>query len=291
MSRDLSGILRGMQIVAEALAKHQTSHAKQFWANSSIRRGLEEGVTALQSKANSVLKDPGKELENVGNALKEALERSSTVTSGIREFASTPAASSEETGPTSSPGSDGKINLANLDVSSVTLTELEQILSEIKQKKVRLRYEEDQRKLKSERVAAVPPEPSVQRAPEAVKGTEQVKNILDVVANYRKDEAVQVPIELPELSDVAKQRKVPSSRIGRVISFGNLFAGLGLGTVTGLTKGALGMEGGAATMKEAVLSPDNMERIVDTLCKVRGAALKLGQILSKFHHFPQNHLK
>lgn len=29
-----------------------------------------------------------------------------------------------------------------------------------------------------------------------------------------------------------------------------------------------------------MLSPQNAERIVDTLCKVRGAALKLGQILS-----------
>ncbi len=33
-------------------------------------------------------------------------------------------------------------------------------------------------------------------------------------------------------------------------------------------------------MKDALLSPANAERIVDTLCKVRGAALKLGQILS-----------
>lgn len=33
-------------------------------------------------------------------------------------------------------------------------------------------------------------------------------------------------------------------------------------------------------MKDALLSPQNAERIVDTLCKVRGAALKLGQILS-----------
>lgn len=29
-----------------------------------------------------------------------------------------------------------------------------------------------------------------------------------------------------------------------------------------------------------MFSPQNAERIVDTLCKVRGAALKLGQILS-----------
>lgn len=78
---------------------------------------------------------------------------------------------------------------------------------------------------------------------------------------------------------MAKQRTVPSSRIGRVVSFGQLFAGLGVGTVTEMTKGALGL-GKAKNVKEALLSPANAERIVDTLCKVRGAALKLGQILS-----------
>lgn len=62
-------------------------------------------------------------------------------------------------------------------------------------------------------------------------------------------------------------------------SFGGLFAGLGLGTINELTKGALGL-GGSTNMRDALLSPANAERIVDTLCKVRGAALKIGQILS-----------
>lgn len=78
---------------------------------------------------------------------------------------------------------------------------------------------------------------------------------------------------------MAKQRAVPSSRIARVASFGQLFAGLGIGTVNELTKGALGF-GGSTNVRDALLSPANAERIVDTLCKVRGAALKLGQILS-----------
>lgn len=82
-----------------------------------------------------------------------------------------------------------------------------------------------------------------------------------------------------QLKVVAKQRTVPSSRIGRVASFGQLFAGLGLGTINELTKGALGL-GGSKNVKDALMSPQNAERIVDTLCKVRGAALKLGQILS-----------
>lgn len=67
--------------------------------------------------------------------------------------------------------------------------------------------------------------------------------------------------------------------MSRVASFGSLFAGLGVGTASELVKGAVGL-GGSKNVKEALFSPQNAERIVDTLCKVRGAALKLGQILS-----------
>ncbi|TPP51551.1 ABC domain containing protein kinase [Fasciola gigantica] len=59
----------------------------------------------------------------------------------------------------------------------------------------------------------------------------------------------------------AKERRVPSSRIGRIAGFGS--------------------------SEDAVLGPDNpflteanLQRIVDTLCRMRGAALKLGQMLS-----------
>lgn len=54
---------------------------------------------------------------------------------------------------------------------------------------------------------------------------------------------------------------------------------MGVGTLNELAKGAVGL-GGTLDVKQALLSPKNAERIVDTLCKVRGAALKLGQILS-----------
>lgn len=108
--------------------------------------------------------------------------------------------------------------------------------------------------------------------------------MINLVASYKPNVPIEPPtpagpIELPQLSTVAKQRKVPSSRVARLASFGGLFAGLGLGTVSELTKGALGL-GGTTDPKEALFSPNNAERIVDTLCKVRGAALKLGQILS-----------
>jgi aarF domain-containing kinase len=69
-----------------------------------------------------------------------------------------------------------------------------------------------------------------------------------------------------------------------MMSFGQLAAGLGVGTVAEMTRRALRLTDEpptvASTLDSAFLSPANAERIVDTLCKVRGAALKIGQILS-----------
>lgn len=83
-----------------------------------------------------------------------------------------------------------------------------------------------------------------------------------------------------QLAETAKQRKVPSSRIGRMVSFGTLAAGLGLGTASEYAKRTLGIGNPTPETSSLFLSKGNMDRIVDTLCKVRGAALKLGQIMS-----------
>uniref|UniRef100_A0A8C5NUU5 Atypical kinase COQ8A, mitochondrial n=1 Tax=Jaculus jaculus TaxID=51337 RepID=A0A8C5NUU5_JACJA len=82
----------------------------------------------------------------------------------------------------------------------------------------------------------------------------------------------------------ARERKVPVTRIGRLANFGGLAVGLGFGALAEVAKKSLRSE--SSTGKKAVLdsspflSEANAERIVSTLCKVRGAALKLGQMLS-----------
>ncbi|XP_050683170.1 atypical kinase COQ8B, mitochondrial isoform X3 [Leptidea sinapis] len=83
-----------------------------------------------------------------------------------------------------------------------------------------------------------------------------------------------------KLSEYSKARVVPSSRIGRMISFGSLAAGLGVGTVAQFARNTLQSVTGKEETSNPFMSTANAERIVDTLCKVRGAALKLGQLLS-----------
>uniref|UniRef100_A0A7E4VIR1 ABC1 domain-containing protein n=1 Tax=Panagrellus redivivus TaxID=6233 RepID=A0A7E4VIR1_PANRE len=89
------------------------------------------------------------------------------------------------------------------------------------------------------------------------------------------------------LSD-SRERSVPSSRFGRFASFAGLAVGLGSGAAVEVTKRAFGYgnSGETSTADRVVgssnpfLTPANAERIVQTLCRVRGAALKLGQMLS-----------
>uniref|UniRef100_A0A671TNV3 Coenzyme Q8B n=1 Tax=Sparus aurata TaxID=8175 RepID=A0A671TNV3_SPAAU len=81
-----------------------------------------------------------------------------------------------------------------------------------------------------------------------------------------------------KLSDRARERKVPATRISRLVNFGGLAVGLGIGAIAEVAKQSLGDAN--ALLDSPLLSEANAERIVNTLCKVRGAALKIGQMLS-----------
>ncbi|KAK5904323.1 hypothetical protein CesoFtcFv8_005901 [Champsocephalus esox] len=84
-----------------------------------------------------------------------------------------------------------------------------------------------------------------------------------------------------KLSDRARERKVPATRISRLANFGGLAVGLGIGAIAEVAKQSFGgKQKGDALLDSPLLSEANAERIVNTLCKVRGAALKIGQMLS-----------
>ncbi|XP_066929287.1 atypical kinase COQ8B, mitochondrial-like [Clytia hemisphaerica] len=83
-----------------------------------------------------------------------------------------------------------------------------------------------------------------------------------------------------KLSEKSKEVAVPSTRFSRMLNYGALAAGLSAGALNEAVKVQLGLQSGALIEGNVVLTEANMERIVETLCKVRGAALKLGQMLS-----------
>lgn len=84
----------------------------------------------------------------------------------------------------------------------------------------------------------------------------------------------------PQLSERSREKRVPSSVIERLGSYGGLVASVGLGTVAELAKRNVGLGGKGSSKTSIILNEANANRIVETLCKVRGAVLKLGQMLS-----------
>lgn len=294
-SKDTLALLKGLQLIAKASVRTNEEYLRHLWANSSFRDVVASNCVEAKRFTQKLTTQPGKEFENVSSVLRETVERSALVVESLSKFGASQLNISEKVNEiTNAPKDVVKTvsNAGNLDISAITLKELEQYLSN-----------QYNRETTTDTVA--------QQSPTNAKGPadpklflndeKYVKEWMEFIAEHKPSEGASTtddqvnhskepptqgttnqaaaPIDLPELSAVAKQRKVPSSRLGRMASFGSLFAGLGLGTVNELTKGALGL-GGSKDVKSALFSSKNAERIVDTLCRVRGAALKLGQILS-----------
>ncbi|KAJ2162073.1 hypothetical protein GGF46_000948 [Coemansia sp. RSA 552] len=75
---------------------------------------------------------------------------------------------------------------------------------------------------------------------------------------------------------------MPSNRASRLFHYGSLAVGLGLGALGEATKrwSGLGAGGSEAHSSSVFLSRGNIDRLAAKLTKMRGAALKLGQMLS-----------
>lgn len=81
----------------------------------------------------------------------------------------------------------------------------------------------------------------------------------------------------PKKSEL-NQSQVPATRLSRIFHYGQLAAGMTYGAATtGLKTLA---EGNTPTMKSLFLSPSNIERMAKKFSKMRGAALKIGQMIS-----------
>lgn len=76
----------------------------------------------------------------------------------------------------------------------------------------------------------------------------------------------------------SRYRKVPSARLSRLASFGQLAGGIAGGM---LAEGARRLAAGERPqLSDLLLTPGNAVRLTDQLSKLRGAAMKLGQMIS-----------
>lgn len=134
--------------------------------------------------------------------------------------------------------------------------------------------QESQRKTEEVEVPRYP-EPSVENA-----STSTTNGHSEAATTVSKEEASQLGEMLGTAATTPKhelrESRVPSSRLGRIWSYGGLAAGLVTGAITeGFSRSIRG--GGDGSL---MLSPANMERLVAKLSTMRGAALKLGQMMS-----------
>ncbi|PGH06642.1 Atypical/ABC1/ABC1-A protein kinase [Blastomyces parvus] len=74
------------------------------------------------------------------------------------------------------------------------------------------------------------------------------------------------------------ESRVPSTRLGRLWEYGGLATSMAFGIVgQSIRRATVGVDSSSGSL---IFSPENVERLVSKLSKMRGAALKLGQLMS-----------
>ncbi|KAI4463118.1 abc1 family [Holotrichia oblita] len=276
-TKELIGLIRGVQSVVEAGVKLQEESLKTIWDNSSVRALTKECYSKNASAGNS------KSFNGISEFVTESTSRINTVLYGIRVFVDYPTVvKNAEFRTASLKTSEDLERIRSKEATSSQQASASSIATASKAFEIKLTDSDKAllKKLDMEHREKI----------EISKKQDETNNIARVVAVEVKEDkkkekkaskivAVPNPKSRQSLSTSSKQRTVPSSRISRMASFGSLAAGLGLGTLAEYTRRTLGI-GEPAPSSNPFLTEANMERIVDTLCKVRGAALKLGQILS-----------
>ncbi|XP_046383155.1 atypical kinase COQ8B, mitochondrial isoform X2 [Ischnura elegans] len=286
---DLTKIAKGVEVVLRAGVQLQNESIKQIWLNSSARSLNEELCKYTVEGSKKIVEEPSIISGNASKAFKESTERLNGVLAGIQELAR-----------------------YSLEKNKAKLTKTDSI-STPEEVLVDIPLDGDAKK---DSPARSPQNDKKENVIFAGIGSENKEGIglnvefnaaarapiikMDVVADDNTETLSVDPVKeinslkakQQELSSTARQRRVPASRFARLISFGSLAAGLGIGTAAEFARRTLGSSGKSSTasplnsgtsaqsLSSLFLTQANTERIVDTLCKVRGAALKLGQILS-----------
>ncbi|CAH1965303.1 unnamed protein product [Acanthoscelides obtectus] len=278
-AQDIASLLRSLQLVTEQSVKLQCQSINQIWKHSSLRCSNGSCASTLKSVADTKSID-------IGSTGKETLERISAVVQGLRAYAGARL-----------PADHTVNNEAHVETKPEQPHSEEQrtVHKHIREDKEKSKKPEFTIKLTDSDKALLRKLDMEHRARMTEKGRlQQEKDVKSEVedtqvksqqaeeenAQETKVSSIPNPKSKQKLSENAKQRKVPSTRLGRMVSFGTLAAGLGLGTAAEYAKRTLGIGEAEPDASTLFLNKANMERIADTLCKVRGAALKLGQILS-----------
>ncbi|KAJ4989406.1 ABC1 family protein [Stagonosporopsis vannaccii] len=125
-------------------------------------------------------------------------------------------------------------------------------------------------------------------APKVAQPATTEQDMQDFASKLAKDAEAQVATAKENSTDVGtgpekpayalRESRVPSSRFGRLWQYAGLGTSMALGAVGESFRRVTGTA--AATGGSLMLSPGNLELLVAKLSRMRGAALKLGQMIS-----------
>uniref|UniRef100_A0A224YJM1 Chaperone activity of bc1 complex like mitochondrial n=1 Tax=Rhipicephalus zambeziensis TaxID=60191 RepID=A0A224YJM1_9ACAR len=306
---DLKLVLKGAEQVAKAMCKHGTSELRQSWHNSSVRTVAKKVSMDVEEVVSNAVADPQKAGLEAAKAASETAQRLSMIPEGIKQFSvqalqHTRQQDAHVAGAPQKPSWDGLEDETHLSYApphstaqvSTENSKHAESVSAVAGKVLETPTTYSQAHVTPGPTARgvtsstldsplSPPMPSAMT--EQKQSTQWTQQRPASFESAPSKPRFSTPRHKPMLTEHSKATKVPASRVGRLMSYGGLAAGLGLGALAEVTRRTLGMTDPKTGMGSAVLSAGNpfltqanISRIVDTLCKVRGAALKIGQILS-----------
>lgn len=211
-SSDILGLLRGVGLIASASLRTQEQYLKHILSHSSVKEAIENGVKQTSECTKNTLNNPSKEFQNINHFVKESVERSAVVIEGLRQYmsngrSSAPIGSIEFSDDEKSKSYSSIKNIQNLDIASITLKELENMLAEHnKIREVNLRIEDDF-KPKKKKVVLLPKIEEVKKVPvipsqEIVEDEKQVQSMMKFITNFDREQVKEktVSVPVPEVS-------------------------------------------------------------------------------------------
>lgn len=132
--------------------------------------------------------------------------------------------------------------------------------------------------LNMEEAPSTPPEYSAGEATTVSPPPTLQENNNTPMLTLNVDAPVDEAMAAQEPRKVLKESRIPTTRIGRLWHYGTLATGLGVGALSESFKRATGLSNSQGS--SVMLNEKNVDLLVEKISRMRGAALKMGQMLS-----------
>lgn len=293
---DLTVVLNGLEAVARAFFKINGNEINKVMKNSSLNSISKSFASSIEEKFSEALSYTGKP-DALKNIATEITGRGTVVAESVKHYSAfimkqNPVSSKSEVPPDfelDHPIIKDEFSFTNLEEDN----KLKKTLNEPNLQQTIKIQDSISEFTVPESISVTQSVPEsinvAQSIPETQKRSEiksEVPISPEELAKYSTPPKKKKTHALSQLSERAQERKVPSSQFSRIMSYGALAASMGIGAAAEVTRRKLGLKTGKVSEVNSLISENpflteaNAKRIVDTLCKVRGAALKLGQMLS-----------